>query len=61
MNESEITLVICMKKGAEPCAYASECRVLPMWEEFYGYVKSFFENRTIADLMRRDVDNEYVI
>ena len=53
--------IACLQQNADPCPRAPECRTLPMWKDYYETTRSFFENRTIADLMAESPADNYVI
>ena len=59
--EGDLAPVSCLGQNAEPCPRAGECRTLPMWKEYYDTIRSFFEGRTIADLMASSPADNYVI
>ena len=59
--EGDLAPVSCLGLNAEPCPRAGECRTLPMWKEYYDTIRSFFEGRTIADLMASSPADNYVI
>ena len=59
--EGDLAPVACLAQAAEPCLRAAECRTLPMWKEYYDVTRSFFEGRTIADLMDSTPADYYII
>ena len=59
--EGDLAPVACLEQNAEPCPRAYECRTLPMWKDYYDTTRSFFEDRTIADLMAASPVDNYVI
>ena len=58
LTEGELAPVACLAKDADVCERVHECRTLDMWQRFYN---DFFDGITVADLMRRDSESEYVI
>ena len=52
LTEGSLAPVACLECGAEVCPRRSECRTLKMWENLYSTVNDFFDNITLADLMR---------
>lgn len=54
LTEGDLAPVSCLEQGAEPCKRASECRTLKMWTDFYKITNEFFDNISIADLIRTD-------
>jgi Rrf2 family iron-sulfur cluster assembly transcriptional regulator len=61
LTEGDLAPVSCLEKSAKPCSRASECRTLPMWEEYYRLTKEYFSKITIADLMKTNTSYNYVI
>ncbi len=61
LTEGELAPVACLAENADPCERAHECRTLDMWRRFYNLTNDFFDGITIADLMKRDTESEYVI
>lgn len=61
LTEGELAPVACLAKDADVCERAHECRTLDMWQQFYKLTNDFFDGITVADLMRRDSESEYVI
>ena len=51
----------CLSDGAAPCAKKNECRTLQMWEKYYELITGYFGGITIADLMKTEPGNDYVI
>lgn len=49
--EGSLAPVACLREDSEPCPRAAGCLTLPMWKEFYDHTLSFFDNKTLADLM----------
>ena len=54
LTEGDLAPVACLECGAEPCHKTSECRTLPMWNEFYEMINNYFDGITLADLMKKD-------
>ena len=61
LTEGELAPVACLAKDADVCERVHECRTLDMWQRFYKLTNDFFDGITVADLMRRDSESEYVI
>lgn len=59
--EGSLAPVSCLECNAEPCEKAAECRTLPMWKEVSTILNNYFDSITIADLMRTDSADNYVI
>lgn len=61
LTEGNLAPVSCLECGAEPCKRAAECRTLKMWQGFFKLTNEYFDNITIADLMKTDVAHDYII
>lgn len=53
LTEGDLAPVACLECGAKPCEKMSECRTFPLWLEFYNTVNDFFDNKTLADIIRK--------
>lgn len=53
LTEGDLAPVACLECEAKPCEKALECRTYPMWEEFYRVINDFFDNKTLADLVKK--------
>ena len=61
LTEEELAPVACLTDDAKPCERAAECRTLSMWQKFYDLTREYFSGITLADLMRSDSADMYVI
>lgn len=61
LTEGELAPVSCLEHDAEPCKRAAECRTLGMWKKFYELTNEYFDGITIADLMKTEIINDFVI
>ena len=62
VTEDSMAPVACLEPDAAACPRASECRTLSMWQGLDKLITEYFENITLADLMRRAPDGyDYVI
>ena len=62
LMEGTLAPVACLKKDSEHCPRQSECKTLPMWQEFYDMVHDFFYGKKLADLLSHtDGFDNYVI
>ena len=61
LTEGNLAPVSCLEQGAEPCERAAECRTLDMWKKFFEMTNEYFDGITIADLMKNEPANNYVI
>jgi Rrf2 family protein len=51
LMEGTLSPVACLKENAAPCPRAQDCKTLPMWQEYYEQTRSFFDSRTLSDLI----------
>jgi Rrf2 family iron-sulfur cluster assembly transcriptional regulator len=61
LTEGTLAPVACLEERANSCPRASECRTLPMWKKLNKTLDKFFEDITIADLMKKDSGGDFVI
>ena len=61
LTEGDLAPVACLGCDAKPCERAAECRTLPMWTDFYKLVNDYFDNITLADLLKTNVSDNYSI
>ncbi len=59
--EGTLAPVACLECGAEPCERASECKTLPMWQKLDEMISGYLNDVSIADLMRNEMRENYVI
>jgi Rrf2 family protein len=60
--EGHFAPVSCLEHNPNNCPRASECRTLPMWQQFQTAVDTFFDSITIADLCdEKCLESNYVI
>ena len=59
-TEGSLAPVACLGCDAKPCDRSQICRTLPMWKKLYETVNNFFDSYTIADLLKNNVDFEYM-
>ena len=52
LTEGSLAAVACTAQGASACSRSSCCNALPMWEKLDQMIDQFFENITIADLLK---------
>lgn len=61
LTEGDLAPVSCIgSDGVHGCC-AAECRTMKMWHDFYKITNDFFDNITIADLMKTEKVSNYVI
>lgn len=61
LTEGDLAPVACLECGAKPCERAYACRTYPMWTEFYHLINEFFDSKTLADVIRTDMADQYSI
>ena len=61
LTEGNLAPVSCLERDAAPCARAAECKTLDMWTKFFQITNEYFDNITIADLMKQDAVGDYII
>ena len=52
LTEGSLAPVSCTSQGPSACSRSSCCHALPMWEKLDQMIDNFFENITIADLLK---------
>ena len=52
LTEGNLAPVACLECNAEVCKRADECRTLDMWKNLHNILNDYFDNITLADLMR---------
>lgn len=52
LTEGDLAPVACLATDAKLCDQAGECRTLPLWNEFYELVNQFFDEKTLADIVK---------
>lgn len=61
LTEGNLAPVACLENDAPPCERAAECRTLGMWKKYYEITNEYFDSITVADLMKTEIINDYVI
>lgn len=61
LTDGDLAPVACLGYDAKPCGRAAECQTLPMWSSFYKMVNDYFDGITLADLMKTDISDHYMI
>lgn len=52
LTEGDLAPVACLGCDAKPCERAGECKTLPMWADFHKVANQYFDNITLADLLK---------
>lgn len=55
LTEGDLAPVACLEHGTAPCERTLECRTYPMWVEFYQMINTFFDSKTLADVIKTDM------
>lgn len=62
LTEGSLVPVACLEADSKPCARASACRTLPLWEGLNRVVSEYLSGFTVQDLMKKSPDGyDYVI
>ena len=61
LTEGDLAPVACLERGAKPCERAYKCKTYPMWTEFYKLVNNYFDSKTLADILKTDLSDNYSI
>lgn len=61
LTEGDLAPVACLECDAKPCERSCECRTYPMWVEFYQVINNFFDNKTLADIVKTDMSDYHSI
>ena len=60
-TEGTLVPVACLEENAAPCLRAAECRTLPLWKKLSDAISNCLDGMTLADLMRVELPENYVI
>ena len=60
-TEGSLVPVACLEENAAPCSRAAECRTLPLWKKLSDAISNCLDGMTLADLMRVELPENYVI
>lgn len=52
LTEGCLAPVTCFNRETKSCPHANECRTHPMWEKYQDMTNRFFDEITIADLLK---------
>ena len=59
--EGDLAPVECLKEDGEQCSRSAQCCTLPVWENYYKLIKNYFSGITLADLLKTNVEYDYII
>ncbi len=51
LMEGTLAPVACLTGNIEDCPHADSCLTLPMWEEYYNMIRTFFYSKKLSDLL----------
>ena len=60
-TEGSLEPVACLEENAAPCARSADCRTLPLWQKLSDAIRDCLESVTLADLIKTDAPDNYVI
>lgn len=61
LTEGSLAPVSCLECDGKPCERAAECRTLSMWAKLNTMINDYFDGITLADLMKVDPVDHYII
>lgn len=61
ITEGTLAPVSCLEDKPCSCERAGDCRTLPMWQELDKIINNYLNGITLADLMKGDAADNYVI
>ncbi|MEE1196502.1 MAG: Rrf2 family transcriptional regulator [Lachnospiraceae bacterium] len=61
LTEGSLAPVACQACDGKTCERAADCRTLPMWQELTGMINDYFDGITLADLMKIEPADHYII
>lgn len=62
LTEESLAPVTCLGENSEPCARASGCLTLPLWQGLDRVINEYLDGITLADLLRQETQgNDYII
>ncbi len=61
LTEGTLAPVACLGDDAKPCDKTAECRTLPIWENLYKVISDYLDSVTLADIIRKEQPENYVI
>ena len=60
ITEGSLAPIACLDANANPCARASECRTLPMWQKLDNMINDFFDGIKLSDFLNKS-GGDYII
>lgn len=50
VTERDLAPVACLEHGAQPCAYAGDCKTLPVWDKLNLMINDYLDGVTLDSL-----------
>ena len=61
LTEGDLAPVACLAEDAPPCEKKADCRTIAMWSGYAKLTNEYFDSITVAQLVKRDSADFYVI
>lgn len=61
ITEGSLAPISCLEEDAVPCARASECQTLAMWQGLDKVIRGYLDGFTIADLMQTAHSGDFYV
>lgn len=61
LTEGSLAPVSCLEGGNNGCERAGECRTIDMWRELDEMISNYLDGITIADLVAKPMEYDFVI
>ena len=61
VTEGSLAPVSCLETQPNTCPRAARCRTLKMWQQLDDLIEHFFAGITLADLVREETGDDFVI
>lgn len=61
LTEGSLAPVSCLEGGNNGCERAGECRTIGMWRELDEMISSYLDGITVADLVAKPMEYDFVI
>ena len=61
LTEGSLAPVSCLEGGNNGCERAGECRTIDMWRELNEMISNYLDGITVADLVAKPMEYDFVI
>ena len=61
LTEGTLAPINCVELCSKPCDRVEDCRTLPMWRKLDELIENYLDSVTVADLMQRNLADNYII